>query len=128
MKPVKVLHVHEVEKEAFYFSNLADHTKSDEFELSFVSFAPAGDFFRSMEERGLKVYSLGSIRGRGFLRSAKDLRSVFQIHEPDIVHTHLMNPTLLGLNLAKWQGRKSVLTRHHSDAIHQLPSRLKRHF
>jgi hypothetical protein len=35
---------------------------------------------------------------------------------------------LIGLTVAKRQGRKTVLTRHHSDAIHKISSPAKRSF
>jgi glycosyltransferase involved in cell wall biosynthesis len=48
--------------------------------------------------------------------------------DPDIVHTHLVDPSLIGLTVAKLQGRKTVLTRHHSDAVHEIASPTKRKF
>lgn len=48
--------------------------------------------------------------------------------DPDIVHTHLFDPSLIGLTVAKRQQRKTVLTRHHSDALHELSSPIKRRF
>jgi glycosyltransferase involved in cell wall biosynthesis len=44
------------------------------------------------------------------------------------VHTHLFDPSLIGLTVAKRQGRRTVLTRHHSDAIHEIASPLKKRF
>jgi hypothetical protein len=44
MRPIKVLHVTEVEKEAHYFNNLADFTDSDEIDFSFVTFAEEAEF------------------------------------------------------------------------------------
>ena len=53
---------------------------------------------------------------------------IMKTENPDIIHTHLFDPTLIGLTMAKYQKRKTVLTRHHSDAVHQLPSKIKRNF
>jgi glycosyltransferase involved in cell wall biosynthesis len=58
----------------------------------------------------------------------RELWRILKKENPDIVHTHLFNPTFIGLIIAKWQKRKTVLTRHHSDALHTLPSKLKRNF
>jgi glycosyltransferase involved in cell wall biosynthesis len=128
MKPVKVLHILDVEKEAFYFSNLADYTNPTEAEYSFITFAPEGDFTASIRQRGLRVYALGAVRKSQLPNAARKIWSILKEENPDIVHAHLLNPAIIGLNLAKLQKRKTVLTRHHSDAIHLLPSRLKRSF
>lgn len=128
MKPIKVLHVLEVEKEAFYFNNLADFTDRNEVEFAFVTFAPEGGFTESMRRRGFNVYSLNALGKKQLIKAARELRQILKKENPDIVHTHLFNPTFIGLMLAKWQNRKTVLTRHHSDALHLLPSKLKRNF
>jgi len=128
MTPIKVLHVLEVEQEAFYFSNLVDFTDRAEIEFSFVSFAPEGGFSKSLKERGLKVHNLGWISKSRYLYVAKELRSILKEEDPAIVHTHQFNATTTGLTLAKRQRCKTVMTRHHSDALHQLPSALKRRF
>jgi len=128
MKPIKVLHVLEVEKEAFYFNNLADFTDRNEVEFAFVTFTPEGGFTESMRRRGFNVYSLNALGKKQLIKAARELRQILKKENPDIVHTHLFNPTFIGLMLAKWQNRKTVLTRHHSDALHLLPSKLKRNF
>ncbi|MCD9189478.1 MAG: glycosyltransferase family 4 protein [Pyrinomonadaceae bacterium] len=128
MKPIKVLHVLEVEKEAFYFNNLADFTDRNEVEFAFATFAPEGGFTESLRRRGFNVYSLDAMGKKRFVKAARALRQILKKENPDIVHTHLFNPTFIGLMLAKWQNRKTVLTRHHSDALHLLPTRLKRNF
>jgi glycosyltransferase involved in cell wall biosynthesis len=128
MKPIRVLHVHDVEKEAFYFSNLADFTNQSEIEFTFVTFAPEGDFTESMKSRGLRVYSLNTLGNKQLIKATRELRQILKTENPDIVHTHLFNPTVIGLNLANWQKRKMMITRHHSDALHLLPSKLRRSF
>lgn len=128
MKSIKVLHVLEVEKEAFYFNNLADFTKPEEAEFAYVTFAPEGGFTESMRRRGFNVYSLTATNKKRLPQAARELWRILKKENPDIVHTHVFNPTVIGLMLAKWQKRKTVLTRHHSDALHLLPSKLKRSF
>ena len=128
MKPIKVLHVLEVEKEAFYFSNLADFTDRAEIEFVFVTFAPEGDFTASMKRRNFRVYSLNALNKKDLPKATRELWRILKAENPDIVHTHLFNPTTIGLNLATWQKRKTLITRHHSDALHRLPSKLKRAF
>lgn len=128
MKPIKVLHVLEVEKEAFYFTNLADYTDRGEVEYVFVNFADECDFSQSIKNRGLNIYSIGSFSKTKALKFYKQLSEIFTIEKPDIIHTHLFNPTTVGLFAAKRQNLMTVLTRHHSDASHVIPSKLKREF
>ncbi len=126
MNPIKVLHFLEVEKEAFFFNNLVDFSDSEKVDYSFVTMAAEGGFTESMKKRNRKVISLDSMRKSQFPAVAKKMSRILKEEDPDIVHTHLFNPTYIGLTLAKRQKRKTVVTRHHSDALHLLPSKLKR--
>lgn len=128
MSRIKVLHILEVEKEAFYFNNLVDYSDKSEVEFTFVNFAPECDFARSIEKRNLHIYSLGSFQKAKILQYARQLDTILKEVNSDIVHAHLFNPATIGLWVAKRQNRKTVLTRHHSDASHLLPSKLKRGF
>lgn len=128
MTPIKVLHVLEVEKEAFYFNNLADFISRDEIEFSFVTFSKEGRFAESMRERGFTVDVLNVQSKAGLARAALDLRRIMNDRSPDVVHTHLFNPTLVGLLAASSQKRKKLVTRHHSDALHLIEGSLKRRF
>ncbi|HMJ08787.1 MAG TPA: glycosyltransferase family 4 protein [Pyrinomonadaceae bacterium] len=118
----------EVEQEAHYFNNLVDFIPQDDVEFSFVTFSADGPFTESMRKRGFHVYSLDAATKTRLPKAARELWKILKSENPDVVHTHLFNPTFIGLLLAKFQGRKTVLTRHHSDALHILPRGLKRHF
>lgn len=128
MRPIKVLHILEVEKDAFYFSNLVDCSDSSEVEFTFANFAADCDFSRSIEKRGLRIFSLGKFQKLKFIQHFNQLNAIMNEVSPDIIHTHLFDPTTIGLWAAKRKGLKTVLTRHHSDAAHMLPSKLKRSF
>lgn len=128
-KPIKVLHVISVDKENYYLNNLADFSNAGEVEFSFVTLAPEGcDFVTDMRSRGRRVYGLDAMARSRYPRAYRDLARLMRELEPDIVHTHLFDPSVIGLTAAKRQKRKTVLTRHHSDAIHELPSAAKRRF
>lgn len=128
MPPIRVLHVLDVEKEAHYFNNLVDNIDPDEIELSFVTLAGEGPFSESMRSRGRVVYALNVKRRIEAIRVLRDLWGIYMVVDPAIVHTHSLNPTIGGLILARLTGRKTVTTRHHSDAIHLLSNKLKRKF
>ncbi|MGE3466276.1 MAG: glycosyltransferase family 4 protein [Pyrinomonadaceae bacterium] len=128
MTPIKVLHVLEVEKEAFYFNNLVDLSAHGELEHSFVTFAGEGRFTESMRERGCRVIALDARTKRSLLAAAARLRRIIRDERPDLIHTHLFNPTVIGLIVARLEKKPALVTRHHSDAIHLIQNRLKRSF
>lgn len=126
MRPIKVLHIIDVVANNPYLNNLCDHTDPAMVEYSFVNFGSGAGFAEGLEKRGKKVYTLNSKGRRQYPFLSKNLWSILKAEDPDIVNTHLFDPSLVGLTLAKWQRRKTVLTRHHSDALHEIPSPWKR--
>lgn len=128
MMPIKVFHVLSVEKPAFYFTNLIDYSNPARVEHTFGNFATESSFAESIRERGSRIFNLGSLTKASLVPAAVRLWNVLKKESPDVVHTHLFNPTYIGLMLAKRQGRKAVTTRHHSDAVHKIESAAKRNF
>lgn len=128
MKPIKILHIISVEKENYYLNNLCDYSNDKEFEYSFVAFAPRSEFAEALEKRGKKVYGLDASSRRDYPQAAREIWNILKAENPDIVHTHLFDPTVIGITLAKRQNRKAIFTRHHSDALYELPSPVKRVF
>lgn len=129
MKPIKVLHVVSVDWENYYLNNLVDFCDAGEVRFSFVTFAEADcDFVRDMKNRGRTVYALNVKGRREYPYAFRDVAKIMKAENPEIVHTHLFDPSVVGLTVAKWQGRKTVLTRHHSDAVHEITSYGKRKF
>lgn len=128
MRPVKVLHIASVDKENYYLNNLADFSDASEVELSFVTLAPECDFVAGVRKRGKRAYALDCLSRKRYPAAARRLWKILKNEDPDIVHTHLFDPSIIGLTLAKLQKRRTVLTRHHSDAVHQIPLAAKRKF
>lgn len=128
MKPIKVLHITETVTDVPYINNLCDHTDPAEIEYSFVTFAPRAGFVEGVEKRGKTIYALNALERRRYPFVLRKLWRIMKSEDPDIVQTHLFNPTLVGVTFAKWQKRKIILTRHHSTALHDLPGKLKRNF
>ncbi|MEZ5424181.1 MAG: glycosyltransferase family 4 protein [Pyrinomonadaceae bacterium] len=129
MGKISILHFFSVDKENYYLNNLADHSDPDETEYSFVTMAsPECDFVQDLKKRGRTVFGLNCLRRKNYPRAYRMLSRLLREIDPDIVHTHLFDPSLIGLTVAKRQQRKTVLTRHHSDALHELSSPIKRRF
>ena len=127
-EPIKVLHVVSVDKENYYLNNLVDHSDRDRVEYSFITLTPHSDFALALERRGRRVYCLDARGRRNIPQAARQIGRILKDENPDVVHTHLFEPSLVGLTVAKRKGRKTVLTRHHSDAIHVIESGVKRKF
>ena len=125
---MRVLHVINVEASNYFLNNLLDHTSKEEVEFYFVTVGSGGPFVAELRRRGATAYALNAVHRSSYFRALRELSKIVRRHEIDIVHTHLFEPTLLGLLVAKWLGRRVIVTRHHSDAVHQLRSRLKQKF
>lgn len=126
--PVRVLHVINVEASNYFLNNLLDDTAKEDVQFYFVTFGRDGSFVEDLRHRGAGVYALNT-RGRGsYFRAMHELSKIIRENQIDIVHTHLFEPTLIGLLIAKLRGRKVIVTRHHSDALYQLKSKIKQRF
>lgn len=128
MPLIKVTHITNVEVDNYFLNNLCDFTDRGELEFSAVTFAPRAGFAEGMEKRGVPVYSLDAMSRKCYPKAIKEIWKILKKENPDIVHLHLFDPTLVGLILAKMQNRKTVLTRHHSDALYKISSKFKRGF
>ncbi len=128
MKPIKVLHITNVDKENYYLNNLCDYSDSSHVEYSFVTLAPYCEFAEALEKRGKRVYCLDALKRKSYPSAMIEIGKILKKEDPQIVHTHLFDPSLLALTVAKWQKRRTVYTRHHSDALHELRPPLKRRF
>jgi glycosyltransferase involved in cell wall biosynthesis len=116
-----VLHVTNVETSNYYLNNLFDHTDRGEVEYSAVTLGARGSFVEEIERRGLKAYALDCPTRSRYPRAARGLVRIIRRDRVDIVHTHLFDPTVVGLFAAKARGRRVVVTRHHSDAVYAMP-------
>jgi glycosyltransferase involved in cell wall biosynthesis len=128
MKPIKVTQLIEGGFGNVFLKNLVDYTDPGEVDYSFVTFGPHAGFAEDMARRGRRVYVLNAPTRRRYPLVMRTLGRVLREENPDIVHTHLFNPALAGLTLARWQKRRAVMTRHHATSHHQLSPALRRAF
>lgn len=128
MRPIRVLHVSYIETPNYFLNNLFDHTDRSDVIYSSVTLAKRAGFVEELEARGVTAYALNATSRSQYPRAVRQIRKIIQQENIDIVHTHMFDPTLVGLVAAKSCGRKVVVTRHHSDAMHAIPNQLKRRF
>lgn len=127
-RALRVLHVIDVEASNYFLNNLLDDTAKEDVEYFFVTFGSGGPFVAELRRRGGNASAL-NIHGRSsYLRAMSELSRIIRENKIDIVHTHLFEPTLVGLLTARRLGRKVIVTRHHSDAVYQLRNKTKQRF
>ncbi len=123
---VRVLHITSVETENYYLNNLIDYIDSEKVMLSGATLGRRGGFVQGLEIRGIPAYGLNCSRRSRYPRVVRQLCQIIKRDKIDIIHTHLFDPTLIGIVAAKLCGCKVIVTRHHSDALHTIPQKAKR--
>lgn len=125
---IKVLHFCNLEKDNYYLNNLCDYSDESLVEYLLVTLAPECEFAKSLEKRGKKTFCLNCMKRERYPKAFYKLSKIIDKEKPDIIHTHLFDPTLIGITIAKTKGIKVVVTRHHSNSLYHIPSAIKRKF
>lgn len=127
-RPIHVLHVTAVTTSNYYLNNLVDHTRADAVRFFAVTLGPEGGFVDDLRKRGVYVEALDCGRRSRYAKALGAIRRLISREAIDIVHGHLFDPTVLAVTAAKWMDCRLTTTRHHSDAVHTLPSWSRRRF
>ncbi len=125
-RPLQVLHVTDLHIENYYLNNLFDYTDPRTIRYSVVTFGSGGGFQASLQQRGCTTYAIGCKSRRLYPEAAKRIGAIIRNEKIDIVHTHLFEPSFVGVTVARLYRKAIVVTRHHSDAVHRIPARWKR--
>ena len=125
-RPLRVLHLTSLEKKNYFLNNLVDYCDRRAVEFSVVTLTGEGEFAVELRRRGICVYCLECVKRRRAVSACLQLWQIIRNHDVDIVHTHLFDPTLMGVTVAKLLGRATIMTRHHSDALYRIQNSIKR--
>jgi len=125
-RPIRVLQITSLEKTNYFLNNLVDYSDRNAVEFIVVTLSGEGDFATELRKRRIPVYCLDCAQRRKAAKALGELRRIIRKHDVDIVHTHLFDPTLIGVSAAKLLGRAAILTRHHFDALYRIQNPLKR--
>lgn len=128
MDLIKVAHVTDVESSNYYLNNLVDFTQAGKVQYIMITLGAESVFTKEMRDRGLEVFIIEAKSLSQKFRAVKQIRAILKQTGADIVHTHLFIPSLIGIRAGRKAGIKTMTTRHHSDALYQLSSWLKRKF
>jgi glycosyltransferase involved in cell wall biosynthesis len=102
-----------------YFEMLGRHTDRSRFELSFVHLGGDGPMPEQIERLGLRASSLGADRRRDYPRAIPALARRLRRERIDVVHTHLLDGSAVGLTAARIARTPvAIFTGHHS---HEIP-------
>ncbi|PWJ43294.1 glycosyltransferase family 4 protein [Sediminitomix flava] len=117
----KVVYIISNIDKALEFEWVAEYLNQERFELSFILLNPMANshLARFVESQGLGLkyipYSGKKDLVFAFYKLYKYLKSL----QPDVIHCHLPEATLLGLSIGKILGIKErIYTRHHSTFNH----------
>jgi glycosyltransferase involved in cell wall biosynthesis len=124
--PICVLQVTSLEKANYFLNNLVDHCDRRQVQYVVATLTGEGPFATELRKRGVTVYCLGCVERSRYPRAFRLLLRIIGKHNVDVVHTHLVEPTWLGLSAAKFMARAAVVTRHYSDAIYRVRDPFKR--
>jgi glycosyltransferase involved in cell wall biosynthesis len=125
-RPIRVLHVVSLQKSNYYLENLVDHSDRRAVEFTVVTLAGEGTFAAELRKRSIAVYCLRCSRRSEYVKAVRLVCEIIRQHKIQVVHSHLVEPTWIGLVSARLMKRAAIITRHHSDAVYRIENPLKR--
>lgn len=121
MQKTKVTYIISNINKALEFEWVAEFIDRDKFELSFILLNPkkGGTLSLFIQQQGWEVYEIIYRGKKDLLNAFWQVSSILRKIQPNTVHTHLPEATLVGLLLGKWlKIPQRVYTRHHSTFNH----------
>jgi glycosyltransferase involved in cell wall biosynthesis len=102
-----------------YFRTLIESGGLERASLAVGCVGPAGALQADMRSLGVSTFALGAGSRRGYPAAVGRLVALLRRNRPDVVQTHLVDGSLVGLAAARVARTPvSVMTAHHS---HELP-------
>ena len=100
---------------------IAEAIDTKVFQLTFIFLDESTNNLKSvLEQKGFTCYQLQVASKKDILKAIFQARNIFKKEKTTIVHTHLVNASLVGLLAAKLSGiKKRIHTRHHADFHHK---------
>ena len=122
--PIRVMHFISSSNPTEYFKLIAKHTDHGRFAIQVGSLEPAGGLQQGLEEAGIPTFALGVERRWRWPVATVRLAWRLWRERIDVLHTHLIEASLVGLTAAKLaRTRIAIFTGHHS---HEVPLHQRR--
>ena len=125
-RALRILHLTNIETPNSFINNLCDYSDRRVVQYLALTFGKDGGFTQDLDRRGIQAYALDCTSRASYPLALQKLWQIIAHERIDIVHAHLFDPTLIGILAAKLRDRRLVMTRHHGDALYQLPHGLQR--
>jgi len=123
---LRVLYVVQSSERNRHLNALVDHLSRNDVEFLVASLDEGGDLQSDMDSRRIELVLLGGHRSDGMLSTALRLRRLMTNRRVDLVHTHLVKPTL-AVELARISAVRPppvIQSRHHNLAHHRIRQQL----
>lgn len=100
---------------------IADAINKDLFNISFIFLDESTNTLKELlMDSGITCYQLNVHSKKDIPKAIYQTVNIFKKEKTTIVHTHLVNASLVGLTAAKILGiKKRIHTRHHADFHHE---------
>lgn len=107
-----------------FLGDLVRHVDPSQIEVFVGSLAPVGDLQARLDARNARTFAVGCSDRSGYAGAIVRMARFLRRHRIDVVHTHLVDASLVGLTAARLARTPvRVMTRHHSDEMALLGSR-----
>ncbi len=124
IRRLKVLHFINDSGRGPYFCAIADFTDRSWFDTVVGSLGPGGPLQEDMKEREIRTLALGFKRRTQYPSAVLRLAVWLRRERVDVIQTHLLDASLVGLSAARLAGTPlAVFTLHHS---HEIPLHRKK--
>src|SRR4051794_17169084 len=122
--PIRVMHFISSSMAAEYFPLIAKHTDHDRFAIQVGTLAHEGGLQIRLREIGVPTFALNAGPRWSWPLAALRLAWRLRRERIDVLHTHLIEASLVGLVAAKLaRTRLAIFTGHHS---HEVPLHQRR--
>jgi glycosyltransferase involved in cell wall biosynthesis len=127
-QPLRVVHLVENDNAnaAYYFKNLFGPINATEVECSVVTIGQPGTFVPQLERYGIRAAALGCNGRRSYWRAVRQMIRLIRHEKIDIIHAHTFDTSLISYAAVRLTGKRLIMTRHYSVALHLIPERYKR--
>lgn len=116
--PIRVLHLIATSEAADHLALFVRHSDQDEVDTTIGSLDAPGRLQSEMQRLDVTTFALGADRRTAYPRAVARLARVLRARRIDVVQTHLLDATIVGLAAARAaRVPVGIFTAHHSSEI-----------
>ena len=100
-RTIRVMHLSSVETPNYYLNNLVDFLEPESVDFSVFTTGSNKGFISELQKRGVEGGAFNALRRTQMPDAYQQTIAAIRRVNPDIVHTHLFEPSLIGARAAK---------------------------